>query len=1410
MPRNRVRSTVSVARLALLFVSLSCCFGFALLGSTWLLGGANAASQAPIAAYSLDAGEGAGTVAEDVTGAEHDGTIEGATWTDRGKYGSALQFDGENDCVKVANTEDLQLDEEFTLEAWVRPENLNAFTPIFFKESGTFYSYSLFLGAFNAGHLEGFVADESEEYSEVKSGKALPAKAWSHVAFTSDGAHLRLYVDGQLVDTENASEIAPSEGPLYLGCWPSEGEHFEGRIDEVQIYDRALDGGEIGADLAAGLQSRPSPVIAAYGFDENTGTVAHDYAGGHDGTIEGATWTKGKFGSALDFDASEEDVVTIPTSSDLNVEDFTLEAWVKLSEVNELLPVIAKGSGEGFGYALYGAGAEEPLVPTGYIFEGESVNAFATGEEELSTKAWTHIAVTSDGSKMRFYVNGTLVDTRSGYNEVAGGSTDLQIGGDTSIFNPTYFDGKIDEVRIYGRALSEAEITTDLHSGIDTPQAGPIAAYSLDAGESAGTLAEDVTLNEHIGTIEGATWDDRGKFGKALRFDGVNDCVQIANTEDLQLSEEFTLEAWVRPDSLQEFAPLFFKEHEGFYSYSLFLGAFNSGHLEGFVANEGPGWSEVESKEALPAKAWSHVAFTSDGAYLRLYVDGALVGTGSASEIGESEGPLYLGCWPEEGEHFEGRIDEVRIYDRALDGGEVAGDMIAELQTPRSGPVAAYAFDENTGTVAGDHAGAHDGTIEGAEWTRGKFGSALEFKASQEDVVTIPTSSDLNLEDFTLEAWVKSSDTHPFAPVIAKADPEDFGYELLAGGNNESALPEGWITEGKSVHRYAYSEDRLDEKAWTHIAVTSDGSKLRFYVNGDLVDTRSGANVIAGGGGTLQIGGAASYVPAQWFDGKIDEVRIYGRALSGAEITTDLHSGIQTQQAGPIAAYSLDAGESAGTVAEDVTGEGHEGTIEGATWTDRGKYGSALQFDGENDCVKIANTEDLQLDEEFTLEAWVRPENLNKFTPVFFKESGTFYSYSLFLGAFNSGHLEGFVADESEEWSEVKSGEALPAKTWSHVAFTSDGAYLRLYVDGQLVDTENASEIASSEGPLYLGCWPSEGEHFEGRIDEVRIYDRALDAGEIDLQRVLDTSPPDLELSGALTEGLKEGTTEYPLQVTARDNDPALPRSGLKRATILIDGETVDTVEQECHQGNCSLNREWVYKTGTFGLEAHRLTVETEDQAGNQLNRSAVIPLQSEMKSDSVWITDELFARVEGPAPSESEPAELGPSAVSVQGGTPKRYVKVMCGHTSFYPRAYTQACGNPFKNKWGPGVPYHVAIRGIFYFKPFFWARQRGSIGCDQAAHIVNFIQVDKYFVRPAYQCIYGPRTEDENGGVSVKPGHYLRAQAHWKVLSRANCAEPCGENPPSVQDAAMELHLYPSGKITETVHSVGLPEEL
>jgi hypothetical protein len=79
----------------------------------------------------------------------------------------------------------------------------------------------------------------------------------------------------------------------------------------------------------------------------------------------------------------------------------------------------------------------------------------------------------------------------------------------------------------------------------------------------------------------------------------------------------------------------------------------------------------------------------------------------------------------------------------------------------------------------------------------------------------------------------------------------------------------------------------------------------------------------------------------------------------------------------------------------------------------------------------------------------------------------------------------------------VAGGEALPPEAWSHVAFTDDGARLRVYLDGELVGTNPAIPLTTAKGPLTIGCLAEYGNYFKGRLDEVRIYNRALDEAEI-------------------------------------------------------------------------------------------------------------------------------------------------------------------------------------------------------------------------------------------------------------------------------------------------------------------------
>ncbi len=436
------------------------------IAAAWLPVGASAASS-PIVGYALN--EGSGSIARDTYGA-HTAAAENPAWVE-GKYGKALSFDGESSCLSVPNTVDLQLGEEFTLEAWVRPDHNQEFAPVFFKEAEEFYSYSLFVGAFKSGHLEGYVADEPWEWSEVESPEVMPAKTWSHIAMTSDGTTLRLYVNGTQVDSSSARSAMESKGPLYIGCAKTFGEYFDGLIDDIRIYERALSGAELESDSATAIKTAaPEAAAAAYSFDDFTATegkyVVYDTTAKHDGLLEGGT--------------------------------------------------------------------------------------------------------------------GAIVNGKLGY-------------------------------------------------------------------------------------------------GSAFQFDGAKSCMTVPNSIDLQLGGAFTLEAWVLPTKSQEFAPVFFKEAESFYSYSLFLGGFSSGHLEGFVADEPWEWTEVESPETLSTKSWSHIAMTSDGTTLRLYVNGTLVDTGSAKLAMESNGPLLIGCAKTFNEYFAGNVDQVQVYNRALSAEEIVTDKETAL-----------------------------------------------------------------------------------------------------------------------------------------------------------------------------------------------------------------------------------------------------------------------------------------------------------------------------------------------------------------------------------------------------------------------------------------------------------------------------------------------------------------------------------------------------------------------------------------------------------------------------------------------------------------------------------------------------------------------------------------------------------
>jgi hypothetical protein len=189
----------------------------------------------------------------------------------------------------------------------------------------------------------------------------------------------------------------------------------------------------------------------------------------------------------------------------------------------------------------------------------------------------------------------------------------------------------------------------------------------------------------------------------------------------------------------------------------------------------------------------------------------------------------------------------------------------------------------------------------------------------------------------------------------------------------------------------------------------------------------------------------------------------------------------------PVAAFSFNEG--AGTSVADASGTGNTGSLQGASWTTQGKYGNALSFNGAA-LVNVPDAPSLRLTGAMTLEAWVYPTSASSsWNDAIYKGNDNYYlmASSFSLGQPAAGGI--FAGSHGE----VFAPNALPLNTWTHLAATYDGTTLRLYLNGTLADSKaQTGTLATSSNPLTIGGDPIFGQYFQGRIDEIRIYNTAL------------------------------------------------------------------------------------------------------------------------------------------------------------------------------------------------------------------------------------------------------------------------------------------------------------------------------
>ena len=198
-------------------------------------------------------------------------------------------------------------------------------------------------------------------------------------------------------------------------------------------------------------------------------------------------------------------------------------------------------------------------------------------------------------------------------------------------------------------------------------------------------------------------------------------------------------------------------------------------------------------------------------------------------------------------------------------------------------------------------------------------------------------------------------------------------------------------------------------------------------------------------------------------------------------------------QTGPIAAYSFSEG--AGLTTADASESGRTGTLtNGPTWTTVGKYGNALSFDGSNDYVSISNSLDIS-SLPFTISAWVNPADYNDYRNIIGKRdtwNATDMRFNLVLDQ-SSGNVR-----LQQPKSDLTFNYAPPLNSWTHLAVVADSAGTRLYVNGILQQTLGVFTLGSDATAQWrIGMNADGPDAFLGKIDDLRIYNRALTQTEI-------------------------------------------------------------------------------------------------------------------------------------------------------------------------------------------------------------------------------------------------------------------------------------------------------------------------
>lgn len=633
-----------------------------------------------------------------------------------GKFGKGASFNGTNSYINTnATLIPTSATDDFSISFWINPNN--QFGTILARglvsTGGVCYGFRIAFDSTNNRirfNRDTGVSCGSTPNANTGNG-TITQGVWNHVVIIYDASAntVTFYINGSLSSTvyQNSSTGAVVSGPMASGAISFNSSYdggvfkfgnrnnalsnspFSGKLDQIRIFNKTVSSSEVTTLYTESTSTvntlqvlGDTSCTATYTFEGNANDLSTNYNGtssnviyDYNGTESNITYATGKFGKAAVFNGSSSEV-TINNFATLS--QVGISMWVNIADVTSSYGLITKYASNDREFSIYNYQASNGFIAALYYNGNNSNSITLTASDYLTNNTWHHIAYTADGvNKPRLYIDGvqTLETAQSNNNTYYSTSQPISLGsfaGSASYF----FDGKIDQVRVFKESLSPGEISSLYNETATSAASGTInnpstVAYYKMAGGSDETGSYDAT------TINNVNFNVEGKYGFAGKFNGSSSQIVLPNSLDSALgNNNFSYSFWIK-GPMTSTNQIWFSLAQ---NYFIYIGYFSGAIYISLYNNT------FSTGVSISVGTWTHIVFVkSSSSGITIYKNGtsAYTSTTAAAKanLGTSgNGQInVIGKYSGGGYQFDGNLDQIRLFNKAISAAE-ATTLYNEIQ----------------------------------------------------------------------------------------------------------------------------------------------------------------------------------------------------------------------------------------------------------------------------------------------------------------------------------------------------------------------------------------------------------------------------------------------------------------------------------------------------------------------------------------------------------------------------------------------------------------------------------------------------------------------------------------------------------------------------------------------------------